>query len=219
MSDNLPVFIRALSGNASDKNHFREIVKEYGRSLQEKWGEDKIWVWDSAGYSEKNLREISENCKWIMRVPETLSEAKEVLEYADTEKMKSTSLNGYHLFSTEVEYGGVTLGGCILRESVCKRDENAGEEDEEGERTGGERGMASLQSGVLQRGRCTEGCMGERKVVEVSRDKRNCDGDEEEEKKRGRPGKDEPAQTVYRVKAEFAEDKSVIEKEMLKKKG
>ena len=42
-----------------------------------------------------------------MRVPETLSEAKEVLENADTEKMKSTSLNGYLLFSTEVEYGGV----------------------------------------------------------------------------------------------------------------
>ena len=33
MSDSLPVFIQALSGNTSDKNHFREIVKEYGRSL------------------------------------------------------------------------------------------------------------------------------------------------------------------------------------------
>ena len=35
-----------------------------------------------------------------------------------------------------------------------------------------------------------------------------------------RPRKDEPTQTVYRVKVEFAEDKSVIEvieKEMLKK--
>ena len=44
MSDNLPVFIQALSGNTSDKNHFREIVKEYGRSLQEKWGEDKCGI-------------------------------------------------------------------------------------------------------------------------------------------------------------------------------
>ena len=34
---------------------------------------------------------------------------------------------------------------------------------------------------------------------------------------RGRPRKDEPIQTVYRVKAVFTEDKSVIEKEMLKK--
>ena len=111
MSDSLPVFIRALSGNTSDKNHFREIVKEYGRSLQAKWGEDKIWVWDSAGYSEKNLRESSESYKWIMRVPETLSEAKEVLENADAEKMRSTTLDGYHLFSIEVEYGGVSSAG------------------------------------------------------------------------------------------------------------
>ncbi|MDI6886795.1 MAG: DUF4277 domain-containing protein, partial [archaeon] len=73
MSDDLPVFIQALSGNASDKNHFREIVKEYGASLQEKWGEDKIWVWDSAVYSEKNIKEISPSYKWITRVPETLS--------------------------------------------------------------------------------------------------------------------------------------------------
>ena len=34
--DNLPVFIQALKCNTSDKNHFREIVKEDGRSLQEK---------------------------------------------------------------------------------------------------------------------------------------------------------------------------------------
>ena len=42
MSDSLPVFIQALSGNTSDKNHFREIVKEYGRSLQAKWGKPQL---------------------------------------------------------------------------------------------------------------------------------------------------------------------------------
>ena len=35
--------------------------------------------------------------------------------------------------------------------------------------------------------------------------------------RRGRPRRDEPTKTVYRIKVEFAEDKSVIEKEMLKK--
>jgi len=34
-----------------------------------------------------------------------------------------------------------------------------------------------------------------------------------------RPRKDEPTQTVYRVKVEFAEDKSVIEKEKNAEKG
>jgi transposase len=57
MSDSLPVFIKALSGNTSDKSHFREIVKEYGKSLQEMWGKDKIWVWDSAGYTEQTIKE------------------------------------------------------------------------------------------------------------------------------------------------------------------
>lgn len=38
MSDGLPVFIQALSGNTSDRNHFREIVQAYGQSLQEIWG-------------------------------------------------------------------------------------------------------------------------------------------------------------------------------------
>jgi transposase len=107
MDDDLPVFIQALSGNASDKNHFREIVKEYGASLQEMWEEDKIWVWDSAVYSERNIKEISPSYRWITRVPETLSEAKELVENSDMEKMRSTSLDGYHLFSTEVDYGGV----------------------------------------------------------------------------------------------------------------
>jgi len=97
MSDSLPVFIKALSGNTSDKNHFREIVQVYGQSLQEMWGEEKIWIWDSAGYSKKNLKAISEDYTWIMRVPETLSEAKEVLENADTEKMISTTLEGYRI--------------------------------------------------------------------------------------------------------------------------
>ena len=58
-------------------------------------------------YSEKNLGEISESYRWIMRVPKALSEAKEVLENADTEKMRSTTLDSYRLFSIEVEYGGV----------------------------------------------------------------------------------------------------------------
>jgi len=107
MSDDLPVFIQALNGNTSDKDHFREIVEEYGTSLREKWGEDKIWVWDSAFYSEKNLKAISEDYIWITRVPETLTEAKEVLENADMEKMRSAALNGYHIFTTEVEYGSV----------------------------------------------------------------------------------------------------------------
>lgn len=83
-----------------------DIVKQYGQSLKETWGEDNIWVWDSAGYTEEKIKGIYENYKWISRVLETLTDAKEMLEYADTEKMHSTTLNGYCIFITEMEYGG-----------------------------------------------------------------------------------------------------------------
>jgi len=71
------------------------------------WGEDKIWVWDSAVYSWMNVKEISESYWWTTRVPDTLSKAKELIVNSDKEKMRSTTLNGYRLFSTEMEYGGV----------------------------------------------------------------------------------------------------------------
>ena len=104
-----------------------------------------------------------------------------MLENADTEKMKSTSLNGYRLFSIEVEYGGVKQRWVVaFSEKTFARETKMLEKKikkEEGERTGGERGMASLQSGVLQRGRRTEGCMGERKTVRWRRRGREKTGD------------------------------------------
>ena len=221
MSDNLPVFIQALSGNTSDKNHFREIVKEYGRSLQDKWGQDKIWVWDSAGYSKKNLREISGSYKWIMRVPETLSEAKEVLENADTEKMKSATLDGYHLFSTEVEYGSVKQRWIVIfSEKAFARETKTLEKRIKKEKEKVKKEVWHLsnrefysEKDALKAAQEREKRWKYHKIsateIETKRKK--------EKGRRGRPRKDEPTQIVYRIKAEFAEDKSVIEKEMLKK--
>ena len=215
MSDSLPVFIRALSGNTSDKNHFREIVKEYGRSLQAKWGEDKIWVWDSAGYSEKNLREISESYKWIMRVPETLSEAKEVLENADAEKMRSTSLNGYYLFSTEVEYGDVKQRWIVVfSEKAFARETKTLEKKIKKEKERVEREVWHLsnrefysEEDALKAAREREKRWKYHEISATAMETKR----KRENGVRGRPRKDEPTQTVYRVKAEFAEDKSVIE--------
>lgn len=221
MSDDLPVFIQALSGNASDKNHFREIVKEYGASLREMWGEDKIWVWDSAVYSGKNLREISESYKWVTRVPETLSEAKEVLENADTEKMRSTPLKGYRLFSIEVKYGGVKQRWVVVfSEKAFAREtktleKKIGVEKEKVEKEAWHFSNKEFYSeeDALKAAREMEKRWKYHKIgsIEVEERKKKKGGG------RGRPGKDEPTQTAYRIKVEFEEDKSAIEKETLKK--
>jgi len=221
MSDSLPVFIQALNGNTSDKDHFREIVQQYGQSLRDKWGEDKIWVWDSAAYSEKNLKAISKDYIWITRVPETLTEAKDVLESADMEKMRSTALNGYHIFTTEVEYGGVKQRWVVVfSEKAFAREtktleKKIGKEKEKVEKAVwhfNNQEFYSLED-ALNAAREMEKGWKYHKISAtevVTKRKRKGEG-------RGRPRKDEPTQTVYRVKIALAEEKSAVERETLKK--
>jgi transposase len=49
---------------------------------------------------------ILTQCPFRLRMV-SQKEAKDVLEIADMENMRSTALNGYHIVTTEVEYGGV----------------------------------------------------------------------------------------------------------------
>lgn len=107
MGRHLPMFIQTLSGNTSDKEHFRTVAKTYSESLNEIWGEDRIWVWDSAFYTKDNLKHVPKALRWITRVPETLSDAKELICSVDIGSMIETSLEGYHLFGTEMRYGDV----------------------------------------------------------------------------------------------------------------
>lgn len=104
----LPMFIQTLSGNTSDKEHFRTVAKTYGESLDKIWSDDRIWVWDSAFYTKDNVKHVPKKLRWITRVPETLTDAKELISTVDRDHLKeTTSLDGYHLFSTEMVYGGV----------------------------------------------------------------------------------------------------------------
>lgn len=107
-AQDLPVFIQALSGNTSDTPHFREVAQQYGQRLQNVWNTERIWVWDSKFYTKNNIQVISDQYKWITRVPETLTDAKDVLEQIETEQMRRcTILDGYRLHSVETDYAGV----------------------------------------------------------------------------------------------------------------
>lgn len=106
-SQGLPVFVKGLSGNTSDKDHFRDLFQTYGTMLMQTWGSDRIWVWDSAFYTEKNLKALPLDIIWITRVPETLLIAQELLSTTNSDTMRATSIDGYSLKSTTVTYAGV----------------------------------------------------------------------------------------------------------------
>lgn len=82
----VPVFLRPLDGNSSDKEHLSAAVKEVMKQLREQLPEaqeQQIVVFDGGGYSEANMKSYNEaNIRCITRVPETSTAAKTALQQA-----------------------------------------------------------------------------------------------------------------------------------------
>jgi transposase len=80
----VPIFLRPLNGNSSDKEHVSAAVKAVMTQLREQVSEEqeqRIAIFDSGGYSEANMKSYNEaNIWWISRVPETSTAAKSALE-------------------------------------------------------------------------------------------------------------------------------------------
>jgi len=100
---NLPVWLEVLSGNSSDKDSFAKTVRAYCQHLKDR--RRPYFVMDSAGYSEANLKTL-ENMLWLMRVPETLAEAKRLVREIGRAQMMGLE-PGYWGKEVKSEYGGV----------------------------------------------------------------------------------------------------------------
>jgi transposase len=76
---NVPLLAKTVAGNTSDKELFRERLKALQGQIQE--GEPVYFVADSALYTQQTIKTLSPWMLWLTRVPETLSEAKKVIQY------------------------------------------------------------------------------------------------------------------------------------------
>jgi transposase len=80
----IPIFLRPLDGNSSDKESISAIVTNVMTQLREtlpEEHEERLAVFDSGGYSEANMKRYNEaKIKWISRVPETSTAAKHALQ-------------------------------------------------------------------------------------------------------------------------------------------
>jgi transposase len=90
----VPLFLRPLDGNSSDKEYLSAAVKEVMTQLREQVPEEheqRIAVFDSGGYSEANRKSYNDaTIWWISRVPETSTAAKTALE-AEPEQWQALS--------------------------------------------------------------------------------------------------------------------------------
>ena len=101
-----PIWMEAHSGNASDKKVLQESaqrMRKFCKGLKE--APEFLFVGDSAMY--ENCVKKAGDMKWLSRVPEKISEAKQWLIQKD-EKFEWVFLeNGYRITALDSNYGGV----------------------------------------------------------------------------------------------------------------
>jgi transposase len=99
----LPVWLEVLSGNSNDKKTFKATIKAYCKELSAE--EQAYVVMDSAGFSEDTLKE-AKDIFWVMRVPETLAQAKKLVKETLAEEVMELE-PGYWGKEVICEYAGI----------------------------------------------------------------------------------------------------------------
>src|SRR3972149_3008401 len=214
-----PVWMDVLSGNSSDKTHFRDVIKKFSKELS-KQNEDTYFVMDSAMYTDDNVKEISPLVKWISRVPETISEAKKLIEEAGIEEMSKSSIEGYSYKEYMNSYGGVEQKWLVIfSEEGYDREIKTLNKNIDKEKDKIEKQLWHFMNNEFN---CQEDGVSElnklvvkwkyHKINEINAVEVNKTG------KRGRPRKDmQSLKKVYKIKTGFVRDENRIELERIKK--
>jgi transposase len=137
----LPVWLEVLSGNSSDKESFALSVEAYSQQLGEE--QQPYFVMDSAGYSQDNLKALAK-MRWLMRVPETLADAKALVKETDQAVMSQIA-DGYWGKEVPSEYAGVQQRWLVVfSQAACDREVKTLERAQERERGAAEKGWRKV---------------------------------------------------------------------------
>ncbi len=100
----IPILLRPLDGNSSDKEYLSAAVKEVMTQSREHLPEDheqRIAVFDSGGYSQANMKSYNNAAIWwISRVPETSTAAKSALEEVNEQWQPLSDRSGDYVVCT-----------------------------------------------------------------------------------------------------------------------
>jgi len=113
----IPLFAKAYSGNASDKETIIEAMKRLQENIT--FPDDVYYIADSALYSEGNIKSMRDGMKWITRVPSTLNLAKDLL--ASDLDFKQGEDQRYSFYETIVEYGGIVQKWVVVHSTEMQK--------------------------------------------------------------------------------------------------
>jgi transposase len=103
----IPLWMESLDGNSSDKASFHETIKnvENFRAQIDLKGKFK-WIADSALYTKDKLLKGNDYV-WVTRVPESIKQAKNLIEKLDDEITWTEGREGYKTSEYKSSYGGI----------------------------------------------------------------------------------------------------------------
>ncbi len=117
---NLPMMMRPLSGNASDKASFEETIERHVGQLQAYGGGPSLVVTDSAAFTRGCLAAYQRRgLRWIMSVPSTVGEARRRLEEVDPEELRPLA-EGYRYTTFLMTYAGVKQRWLVIYSETAR---------------------------------------------------------------------------------------------------
>jgi transposase len=103
----IPLWMDPLDGNSSDKVSFHETIKKVTEfRSQIHLNDDFKWIADSALYTKERLLK-SNDYLWVTRVPETITEARNLVEKPSEDISWRDVGNGYRMSGFDSLYGGI----------------------------------------------------------------------------------------------------------------
>lgn len=121
----IPLWMESLDGNSSDKASFHETIKnvENFRAQIDLKGKFK-WIADSALYTKDKLLKGNDYL-WVTRVPESIKQAKNLIEKLDDEITWTEGGEGYKISEYKSFYGGIEQRWLLVfSEEAYKREKN-----------------------------------------------------------------------------------------------
>jgi transposase len=212
----IPLFVRALDGNSSDKKVLIKTIKELTQNLN--LDERVYHIADSAFYTEDNVKEIGTNAFFISRVPATINEAKELLMKDLT--LETCSDERYSCYAVKSSYGEVKqLWVIFCSEEMKKKEEKTFNEKIPKELEAAEKSLKKLSNREFA-------CEADARMAAEQwlKDNESYEFTKLEiiskarrlENKKGRPRKNEEVQTFYLIEAEIKPDQEKVKERRAK---
>ncbi|MDB2613564.1 IS1634 family transposase [Chlamydiales bacterium] len=213
----IPLLAQSISGNTSDKSHFKEILSSLKNQMDP--NQPFYYVADSALYTKKTLEKISSDMMWITRVPEVLKSAKSAIRSISSEEMRDVG-NGYSVAELGSWYGDVCQRWLIVfSEKAMAREKKTLERNINKEIKTKEKELNALFS---KRFGCEKDALAAISTFKKGLKYVNCIEVALEEiqvhKGKGRPKKGTTPDVVFKVKASLERNNMVIE-QCLSEKG